>query len=438
MAEKAVTIRTRKFMTNRLLSRKQFVIDVLHPGRANVSKAELKEKLARMYEVKDSNAIFVFKFRTHFGGGKSTGFGLIYDSVENAKKYEPKYRLIRNVLYHGPPKMFQRFGGGEHDCFTFTPVEEARHHFTKMDEKRGSDPSGRRGKWTALDPVESGSSSKRRRCSGFKKKFLSDPMVKTPFRHESNCGKKHVKAKMLANKFSLGGTHELPARLSNEYMVYHTALASHELARRDDFVLVVVPMMRKGFRRSCDAYESFLSAFSCLVVRLVDSRQRECTYSALGFNGEIKVLILDLAQNVLYHGPPKMFQRFGGGEHDCFPSTPERQAVCSSRDSVLEGRSLNELLGLGDNDVHCRSLCKLVEVYKECRHQEYELEIVVVCCPFWDQVPLKREEKLVIDALASRGLLGWWLLPFNNIVCHRLQRMGENGIGEEGLFMVDM
>ncbi|GER29755.1 40S ribosomal protein S18 [Striga asiatica] len=98
MAEKAVTIRTRKFMTNRLLSRKQFIIDVLHPGRANVSKAELKEKLARLYEVKDSNAIFVFKFRTHFGGGKSTGFGLIYDSVESAKKFEPKYRLIRNGL----------------------------------------------------------------------------------------------------------------------------------------------------------------------------------------------------------------------------------------------------------------------------------------------------------------------------------------------------
>lgn len=58
-------------------------------------KAELKEKLARMYEVKDPNSIFVFKFRTHFGGGKSTGFGLIYDSLENAKKYEPKYRLIR-------------------------------------------------------------------------------------------------------------------------------------------------------------------------------------------------------------------------------------------------------------------------------------------------------------------------------------------------------
>ena len=48
-----------------------------------------------MYEVKDPNAIFIFKFRTHFGGGKSSGFGLIYDNVESAKKFEPKYRLIR-------------------------------------------------------------------------------------------------------------------------------------------------------------------------------------------------------------------------------------------------------------------------------------------------------------------------------------------------------
>ncbi|KAG0581345.1 hypothetical protein M758_4G248700 [Ceratodon purpureus] len=98
MAEKACTVRTRKFMTNRLLARKQFVIDVLHPGRANVSKAELKDKLAKVYEVRDPQSIFVFGFRTQFGGGKSTGFGLIYDSVDSAKKYEPKYRLIRNGL----------------------------------------------------------------------------------------------------------------------------------------------------------------------------------------------------------------------------------------------------------------------------------------------------------------------------------------------------
>lgn len=74
------------------------IVDVLHPGRANVSKEELQEKLAKMYDAKDSNVVFVFGLKTQFGGGKSTGFGLIYDNVEVAKKFEPKYRLIRNKL----------------------------------------------------------------------------------------------------------------------------------------------------------------------------------------------------------------------------------------------------------------------------------------------------------------------------------------------------
>ncbi|KAK7399403.1 hypothetical protein VNO78_10585 [Psophocarpus tetragonolobus] len=35
---------------------------VLHPEKANVSKVELKEKLAIMYEVNNLNVVFVFKF----------------------------------------------------------------------------------------------------------------------------------------------------------------------------------------------------------------------------------------------------------------------------------------------------------------------------------------------------------------------------------------
>lgn len=94
MADKSCTIRTRKFMTNRLLSRRQFVVDVLHPGRANVSKSEIKDKLSSMYNVRDAQQIFVFGFRTQFGGGKSTGFGLIYDDLKAAQKFEPKYRYV--------------------------------------------------------------------------------------------------------------------------------------------------------------------------------------------------------------------------------------------------------------------------------------------------------------------------------------------------------
>lgn len=93
----AVTIRTRKVITNPLLARRQFVIDVLHPNRANVSKTELREKLATIYKI-DKDAVSVFGFRTQYGGGKSTGFGLIYNSVADLKKFEPAYRLVRYGL----------------------------------------------------------------------------------------------------------------------------------------------------------------------------------------------------------------------------------------------------------------------------------------------------------------------------------------------------
>jgi len=100
-----VTIRTRKFLTNRLLQRKQMVVDVLHPTRANVSKDELRDKLAAMYKA-PKDQVIVFGFRTQFGGGKSTGFALIYDSKE-ALKFEPRHRLIK-VRPPPPLSSFER------------------------------------------------------------------------------------------------------------------------------------------------------------------------------------------------------------------------------------------------------------------------------------------------------------------------------------------
>jgi ribosomal protein S24E len=40
------------------------VIDVLHPGRPNVPKTEIREKLTKMYDVRDVNNVFIFGFRT--------------------------------------------------------------------------------------------------------------------------------------------------------------------------------------------------------------------------------------------------------------------------------------------------------------------------------------------------------------------------------------
>ncbi|KAI9659431.1 MAG: hypothetical protein M1821_001689 [Bathelium mastoideum] len=94
MAESQVTLRTRKFIRNPLLARRQMVVDVLHPNRANVSKDELRGKLSELYKTA-KDQVQVFGFRTQYGGGKSTGFALIYDSQEAMKKFEPQYRLVR-------------------------------------------------------------------------------------------------------------------------------------------------------------------------------------------------------------------------------------------------------------------------------------------------------------------------------------------------------
>lgn len=77
--------------------------DILHPGRANISKTELSEKLGSLYKAQKEQ-VQVFGLRTHFGGGKTTGFALIYDSPEALKKFEPKYRLIRVGLATKPER----------------------------------------------------------------------------------------------------------------------------------------------------------------------------------------------------------------------------------------------------------------------------------------------------------------------------------------------
>lgn len=93
----AVIIKTRKFKRNPLLSRRQMIVDVIHPGRATVPKSELQEVIGGMHKA-DPKITILFGFRTKFGGGKSTGFCLIYDSEEACRKFEPKHRLIRQGM----------------------------------------------------------------------------------------------------------------------------------------------------------------------------------------------------------------------------------------------------------------------------------------------------------------------------------------------------
>merc|ERR1712100_278922 len=63
---------------------------------------EIKDKLAAMFKTKgaaEPENIAVFGLHTKFGGGRSTGFALIYDSAEDRKKYDQKMLLRRDGMF---------------------------------------------------------------------------------------------------------------------------------------------------------------------------------------------------------------------------------------------------------------------------------------------------------------------------------------------------
>ncbi len=70
-------------------------LDIIHQGRAGVPKKEVRAVLAKQFKVQDPQQVFVFGVQLQFGGGRSTAFATVYDNMTAAKKFEPKYRLVR-------------------------------------------------------------------------------------------------------------------------------------------------------------------------------------------------------------------------------------------------------------------------------------------------------------------------------------------------------
>ena len=93
-----IVIRARKFQTNKLLDRKQFIMDVFHKETGDVSLKMMAKEVAKKFKVSE-DCVTLFGFKTKFGGGKSTGFCLIYDSLDSLKKFEPTHRLIKKGLF---------------------------------------------------------------------------------------------------------------------------------------------------------------------------------------------------------------------------------------------------------------------------------------------------------------------------------------------------
>ena len=70
-------------------------IQLIHPEKANVSKKDIKEALAKKLKSADDR-ISVFGLKTQFGGGRSSGFALIYNTAEEKAKYDSE-TLLRRV-----------------------------------------------------------------------------------------------------------------------------------------------------------------------------------------------------------------------------------------------------------------------------------------------------------------------------------------------------
>merc|ERR1711970_996109 len=91
----SVTVRTRQYMTNRLLNRKQMIVDVAHGEAATPSCSNLRTQLAKMYK-STPDCVILYGLQTKFGGGSTTGFANIYDSLDYLKKNEVKFRQLRS------------------------------------------------------------------------------------------------------------------------------------------------------------------------------------------------------------------------------------------------------------------------------------------------------------------------------------------------------
>merc|ERR1712121_77196 len=93
----SVTVRTRQYMTNRLLNRKQMIVDVSHGEAATPSCSNLRTQLAKMYK-STPDCVILYGLQTKFGGGSTTGFANIYDSLDYLKKNEIRFRQVRAGL----------------------------------------------------------------------------------------------------------------------------------------------------------------------------------------------------------------------------------------------------------------------------------------------------------------------------------------------------
>merc|ERR1712150_421271 len=75
-------------------NRKQMIVDISHGDAATPSSQKTREALAKMYK-STPDCVIVYGMQTKFGGGSTTGFAHVYDSLDYLKKNEVRFRKVR-------------------------------------------------------------------------------------------------------------------------------------------------------------------------------------------------------------------------------------------------------------------------------------------------------------------------------------------------------
>ncbi len=80
---------------NRVVGRREYVIKVYHVGKGTPSIPDVRVKLAEKLGV-EYKRLFIRKLETEYGIGVSNAIVNVYDTVDKALLFEPKYVIERN------------------------------------------------------------------------------------------------------------------------------------------------------------------------------------------------------------------------------------------------------------------------------------------------------------------------------------------------------
>ena len=74
-------------------------MEIINPDNGSLKKEDVAAKLAKVLNVKSTECITIFGMKAKFGGGRTSAFALVYDSLESRKQYDMKKNLLRVSLF---------------------------------------------------------------------------------------------------------------------------------------------------------------------------------------------------------------------------------------------------------------------------------------------------------------------------------------------------